>query len=110
MADPSLYWLSFVRDGRFAGACIVVAPNEPSALTRADALGIHPGGSVAAMKVTRAGSAPGSFDTALHHLDRLFRTREEIEKVFESPTGSAGDAVRRGEDVSFVCEKHSRPS
>jgi hypothetical protein len=108
--DPTLYWLSFVRDGKFAGACIVEAPDEPSALVRADALGIHPGGEIAFMRVTREGSAPGAFDTALQHLDRLYRTREEIETVFETPTESAGDAMRRGENVSFACAKHSRPS
>ena len=110
MADPTLYWLSFVRDGKFAGACLVAAPDEPGALTRADALGIHPGGEVACMKITRAGSAPGAFEIALQHLDRLIRTREEVQKVFNSPTETAGDAIRRGEDVTYACEKHSRPS
>lgn len=108
--DPTVYWLSFVLDGAFAGACIVEAPDEPSALSRADALGIHPGGEVSLLKITREGSAPGAFDIALACQGRLFRTRAEIEAIFDTPTMNAEDAVHRGETVSFVCEKHSRPS
>lgn len=108
--DPTIYWMSFVQDGSFVGACIVEAADEPSALSRADTLGIHPGGEVAFLRITRAGSAPGAFDTALQHLDRLLRTRAEIETVFGSPTQSAQAAMHRGEAVSFACAEHSRPS
>ena len=108
--DPTIYWMSFVRDGSFVGACIVEAANETSALSKADQLGIHPGGEVAFLRMTRAGCAPGAFDTALQNLNRLLRTRAEVEAVFNAPTMNAEDALRRGEDVSFVCAKHSRPS
>lgn len=76
MADLALYWLSFVRDGKFAGACVVEAFDQPGALTRADALGIHPGGEVAFMRMDPEASEPWAISVARAHLNVLIRTCE----------------------------------
>lgn len=78
---PGLFWLSFVRDGKFVGACFVEGIDEPSALTRVEALGIHPGGEVLALKVDPASSKPGAIDAARKHKDTLFRNRAEVEAM-----------------------------
>ncbi|HEX4992585.1 MAG TPA: hypothetical protein VFV45_05080 [Rubrobacteraceae bacterium] len=105
----SLFWLSFVRDGVFAGACIVEATDEPSALTRADTLGIHPGGEVASMLMDPEASEPWAMEIARRSLDRLFRTRDEVEALF-GRLRNAAEAMNDGDEVTFACEKHSRPS
>ena len=45
------FWLSFVRDSVFTGACIVEAVDLQSAITRAWDLGINPGGEVASVSL-----------------------------------------------------------
>jgi hypothetical protein len=42
----SLWWLSFASDKGFLGACVVPAPNMPTAITVATIMGINPGGEV----------------------------------------------------------------
>lgn len=109
MSDPSIYWMSFVKKGTFVGACLVEAADEAAAIMRAEALGIHPGGEIAFLHITREGSDPVAFDMALKHIDRLFHTREEIEGLF-GESGSAADASAAGQNVTYVCEECSRPS
>lgn len=107
--EPALYWLSFVQGESFVGACIVEAVDDASALTRADALGIHPGGEVAIMRMEPDASEPGAMETARDNLDRLFRTRAEIEALF-GRLKNAAEAIAAGDQVEFACEKHSRPT
>jgi hypothetical protein len=106
---PALYWISFVREEAFNGACIVEAIDSRSALARAAALGINPGGDAFTARIEREQCDPEMYAAAREHQNRLFKREEEIEALF-GLLGSANDAAARGIDISFACEKHSRPS
>lgn len=47
----SLWWISFLVDDTFCGACVVAGQDLIEAVERAKALGIHPGGTVSASMI-----------------------------------------------------------
>jgi hypothetical protein len=85
--QPVQWWyLSFVKDEKFAGACVVQARGVASALQRSHALGINPGGEVMSFPV---GAEKGPLPA-----DRLL-SRAEME-AFEGPGATVGELKDRG--------------
>lgn len=75
-AAPKTWWyLSFVKDGAFAGGCVVEAVDMGEAVKRAWTLKINPGGEVMGIPVPEA-ALPQPNDR-----DRLL-TKDEIKSIW----------------------------
>ncbi len=74
-AQMSLWWLSFVDDGRNLGIAIVEAADSAAAIKTAWALGCNPGGEVFTMEIDDAVLARLSFALPV---ERLVETTEAV--------------------------------
>jgi hypothetical protein len=85
--QPAQWWyLSFVKDGKFAGACVVRARGVASAMQRTHALGINPGGQIMYFPV---GAIKGPLPP-----DRLL-SKAEME-AFDGPGKTVGELEDAG--------------
>jgi hypothetical protein len=93
------WYLSFVKDHGFAGACVVWGSDVGDAVREARRLNINPGGEVAGLEL---GDNPFPMNTLLN--------REQLESITEM--GRLGDQdeetrIAAEEYLSRVCDKHN---